>query len=121
MRVIRTHKSHEGDRQPILYAMGNAGVGGAEQNYRISYSAMTGTGAAYEVEAALDFVSLDHEGVTNEALLAVVIDRLEGFQAGPFNCQENADALVAAQAALQALHGRTLARIARGVESQAKP
>lgn len=29
-------------------------------------------------------------GITNEALIAVVIDRLERFQEGPYKCRENA-------------------------------
>src|SRR5262245_24584755 len=32
-------------------------------------------------------------GVTHEALLAIVADRLRSFQAGPFSCRENALAL----------------------------
>ena len=32
-------------------------------------------------------------GVSLEALLAIVIHRLEGFQSGPFKCKDNDDAL----------------------------
>ena len=55
-------------------------------------------------------------GITQEALLAIVIDRLRSFQTGPFACDDNAEALSHAQAALMCLQRRTLARIARGVE-----
>jgi hypothetical protein len=55
-------------------------------------------------------------GVTHEALLAILIDRLEGFQRGPFACTENATALGSLRDALYHLQGRTRARIARGVE-----
>ena len=55
-------------------------------------------------------------GVTQEALLAIVIDRLRSFQAGPFACDENGEALDYCGYALAALQKRTLARIARGVE-----
>lgn len=54
-------------------------------------------------------------GVTQEALLAVVIDRLEGFQAGPFACEENGVALVKCQEALAVLRSRADARAKRGV------
>lgn len=57
-------------------------------------------------------------GITNEALLAIVIDRLECFQAGPFPSQDNATALQNAREALRALQKRTMARIRRGVEGQ---
>jgi hypothetical protein len=55
-------------------------------------------------------------GITQEALLAVVIDRLRSFQAGPFSCRENAIALTHCEDALMWLQKRTVARIKRGVE-----
>jgi len=55
-------------------------------------------------------------GVTNEALLAIVADRLCGFQAGPYPCEENALALHHVDMALSSLHRRTLARASQGVE-----
>lgn len=55
-------------------------------------------------------------GITQEVLLAIVIDRLRSFQAGPFACQENANALLCCQEALSWLKSRTEARIRRGVE-----
>lgn len=55
-------------------------------------------------------------GVTQEALLAIVIDRLRSFQEGPFRCRENAIALTHIEEALMWLQRRTVARIKRGVE-----
>ncbi len=55
-------------------------------------------------------------GITQEALLAIVIDRLRSFQAGPFSCRENAIALTHIEDALMWLQRRTTARIKRGVE-----
>ena len=55
-------------------------------------------------------------GLTHEALLAILIDRLEHFQAGQYACVENANALEHLRAALEQLNIRTRARIARGVE-----
>lgn len=55
-------------------------------------------------------------GVTNEALLAILIDRLRGFQSGKFACRENAQALSHLERALSWMQKRTLARIKRGVE-----
>ena len=55
-------------------------------------------------------------GITQEALLAIVIDRLRSFQAGPFSCRENAIALTNCEEALMWLQRRTVARIKRGVE-----
>lgn len=55
-------------------------------------------------------------GITQEALLAIVIDRLRSFQDGPFRCRENAIALTHCEEALMWLQQRTVARIKRGVE-----
>ncbi len=55
-------------------------------------------------------------GISQEALLAIVIDRLRSFQAGPFACRENAMALSKCIGALWWLKNRTRDRVARGVE-----
>lgn len=55
-------------------------------------------------------------GITQEALLAILIDRLESFQAGKFTCQDNDDALWHVREALTCLQKRTRERLARGVE-----
>jgi hypothetical protein len=55
-------------------------------------------------------------GITGEALLAIEIDRLRSFQAGPCSCRENAIALTHIETALMWLQARTTARIKRGVE-----
>ena len=54
-------------------------------------------------------------GVFDDDLLAIVQDRLEGFQSGPFVCDENAQALDAVKAARAALGLRVARRIAQGV------
>ena len=55
-------------------------------------------------------------GVTHEALLTIVADRLRSFQAGPYACPENGLALMRVEEAMNLLHQRTRARMARGVE-----
>lgn len=55
-------------------------------------------------------------GLTHEALLAIVIDRLRAFQAGPYACDMNAIALKFCENALECLKSRTKSRLARGVE-----
>lgn len=57
-------------------------------------------------------------GVTNEALLAILAHRLQGFQTGPFPCATNAAALVHIRAALDVLKARSAERLARGIEGQ---
>jgi hypothetical protein len=52
-------------------------------------------------------------GVTNEALLNIVLDRLRCFQTGEYACTENDEALRYAALSLQFLQRRTRMRIAR--------
>ena len=55
-------------------------------------------------------------GISNEALLAIVEDRMKGFQSGQFSCRENALALTHLQESMHWLHHRTRERLQRGVE-----
>lgn len=55
-------------------------------------------------------------GATNEALIAILINRLEGFQDGELACQENAEAIIYLWQALRCLHNRTIKRVVSGVE-----
>lgn len=55
-------------------------------------------------------------GITQEVLLAIVIDRLRSFQAGPFASDYNKQALFHCEVALTLLQKRTIERIRRGVE-----
>lgn len=59
-------------------------------------------------------------GVTHENLVAILIDRFEGFQTGPYACAENAEVLELFQRAQTAMKRRTEARLARGVEGTHK-
>lgn len=55
-------------------------------------------------------------GIQNEDLLSIVIDRLIGFQTGDYACLENEDALNACILACTHLQKRTAKRKARNVE-----
>lgn len=57
-------------------------------------------------------------GVQNEDVIDVVIARLEGFQAGEYACEENAEALMYLRQAKRQLEQRTAARRAQGVEGR---
>lgn len=54
-------------------------------------------------------------GVFDDDLLAIVQDRMEGFQSGPFACDENQGCLDAIKAARAALGIRVARRMAKGV------
>lgn len=55
------------------------------------------------------------QGITEAALIAVLLDRLEGFQAGPYSCRENALTKTKLEEALHWSRHRADARARRGV------
>ena len=55
-------------------------------------------------------------GVANEDLIAIVIDRMRGFQSGDYACRDNDLALTKLEEALMWLRNRTNERETRGVE-----
>lgn len=59
-------------------------------------------------------------GCFQEDLIAIVIDRLQCFQAGDFACRENEKALTKLEEALHWLNHRTNDRQARGVEGKSE-
>jgi hypothetical protein len=120
MRTITDHIV-SGDQavQLKINVIDEPGQGGANHEYAISWAGPTADGPD-------DFIVVKFQngpikefgvnGITQEALLAIGIDRLRSFQAGPFSCRENAIALTHIEEALMWLQRRTVARIKRGVE-----
>jgi hypothetical protein len=47
-----------------------------------------------------------YTGITDETLVAIVIDRLEGFNTGPFRCRENSLAITKLEEAMYWLRRR---------------
>lgn len=75
--------------------------------------------ADFVVEITFQDGSIDDgskaDGLTDEALLAIVADRLGGFQQGSMACRENALALAAVITAMLSLKSRSQKRLDRGV------
>ncbi|KKN29381.1 hypothetical protein LCGC14_0844550 [marine sediment metagenome] len=55
-------------------------------------------------------------GIQDEDLIVIIMDRLKGFQSGKYACEENSEAYVLLGNALAALRKRTDVREQRGVE-----
>ncbi len=71
------------------------------------------------VEERLKFVTAEAPvGWTNEALIAIVLDRLQQFQGSSYKCHENESALEHLYFALRHLHNRTRRRVMQGVEGK---
>ncbi len=129
MRELTGHKVNPVNDKLVVQVLDEPGSGGANHLYHItgfnSGSNVSDPWTARHGQPAEHSTILFHNGpinevgvngLTHEALLAILIDRMEGFQAGPYASTDNQDALDAMRTAHAALQRRTLARMARGVE-----
>lgn len=121
MRELTDHKVNPANDILRILVMDEPGEGGACHEYKIVDP--QGRFDAAIIRFQNGPIGENGEGVngiTHEALLAILADRLRSFQAGPFACNENADALFAVELAQRRLHDRTLSRMQRGVEGTHK-
>lgn len=130
MHELTEHKVNPvNDRLRIVVA-DEPGAGGAHHRYDIRGYDESANPSTPEHDEIIPGVTILFQngtipeagvnGVTHEALLAVVADRLRSFQAGPYSCKENACALTHIEEALHWLHSRTIKRMQRGVEGTHK-
>ena len=135
MQTITDHKVN-GLNEALEITADEPGSGGASHEYEIRL-VVNGNNATPDsgycapsvnvVQARLKFQygpiakPEDFNGLTNEALLAVLIHRMRGFQSGKFACRENAVALTKLEEALMWLQKRTNDRMKRGVEGTLTP
>ena len=124
MRTITDHIV-EGDPAPQLKieVTDEPGAGGACHHYMIT--GFTFSGNDQDIPLGLHIRFQDGpikeagvNGITQEALLAIVIDRLRSFQAGPYPSSFNARALYCCEEALGSLKARTQDRLPRDVEGK---
>ena len=122
MREITTHKVNGCNEALFIHVLDKPGSGGACHKYLIGgFIHRNDAGTDDETCLTVRFqngpiAEVGTNGLTHEALLAILIDRLEGFQSGPFACQANQAALDALGTARHALNCRTRDRLGRGVE-----
>jgi hypothetical protein len=113
LRVLDAHKVNPVNDGIVVGVMDGPGHGGASHEYRITLPDGRNTFINFQngpiKEAGVN-------GLTHEVLLAILVDRLEGFQAGQYACDQNATALGWLRDTLAVLKSRTENRIARGVE-----
>lgn len=114
MRELTSHKTNGVNEALVIEVMDDPGPGGAHHVYDIDIGPGADVLQVKFQKGPLNEAGVN--GVTHEALLAILIDRLECFQAGAYACDENAVALAHLSTALNTLKNRTAKRIARGVE-----
>lgn len=127
MREITSHVVNPVNDKLTITVCDEPGAGGANHAYIIEgYDGISNPSA--ETIPAKPGVGIlfqngpinEHgvNGLTQEVLLAIVADRLQCFQAGPFASTYNAKALDHVLLAQEALLQRTRDRMARGVEGK---
>ncbi len=116
MREIFDHKVGPANTELKVTAMDQPGHGGANHVYTITAvngDPVGGDSISFQ-NGPVGEVGVN--GLTHEALLAIIIDRLRGFQKGPYATKANACALTHCEEGLHWLQQRTLERMRRGVE-----
>lgn len=129
MRKLEGHKVNGCNEAIEIYVVDGPGSGGACHRYDIvgfdtenNPSRFDGDGYAASFSRSIilfqngPIKEAGTNGVTHEALLEILIDRLRCFEAGPYACAENKCALNNLLDAQKALKSRTEKRLARGVE-----
>ena len=131
MRTLDEHKVNPSNDTLTIEVRDEPGHGGANHLYVVSgfdtatnasepYKGLYGEYSKHSTvlfqNGAINEGGVGVNGVTHEALLAIVADRLRSFQAGPYSCKENACALTHIEEALHWLQQRTIKRMRRGVE-----
>lgn len=126
MRTLTDHRVNPANDHLEITVADAPGSGGANHRYVVSGFDPSGNPSAGNAGPAgphLDVLFQNGpigeagvNGVTHEALLAILVDRMRAFQAGPFSCRENALALTKMEEAQQWLQARTRGRMLRGVE-----
>lgn len=124
-RRLTSHEDGFGLNETLrVEALDAPGPGGACHRYRITVAAAPGEGTVVGELTFQRGPRLDPQatpGLTEGAVLAVLIDRLEAFSAGPFPSVESADALRLLRLAQDLLKRRAAERAARGVLGRAEP
>ncbi len=116
-REITEHRTNVFNREHVAVFADPPSNGGASHLYNVQLrTENTGFSAALIKFQQGPVKEVGVNGLSEEALIAIIIDRLRGWQKGPYSCRENACALTHFEEGLMWLHKRTLNREARGVE-----
>lgn len=122
-REITTHMANDMNKLLRIEVLDEPGPGGANHLYGITSMEPRDASKPPAVTLPIRFQNggiqeAGINGVSNEALLAIVEDRLKAFQSGPYSCRENSVALTKLQECMMWLERRTRDRLGRGVEGR---
>lgn len=116
--VVPDQKHHDGfglnDLVTIECDDRDPDAGGASHNYVLKMKGV-GVVGAVQFQHGARTLATSKPGALDAVLLAVVLDRFESFQAGPFASRENAIVITKLEEALMWIGKRTRDRARRGV------
>ncbi len=115
MRTLNGHKVNPANDILEVQVVDEPGQGGANHAYDITGGEAVPTFIRFQ-NGPINADGNGVNGITHEALLEIVADRLRGFQKGPYSCKANACALTHIEEAQHWLQQRTIERMRRGVE-----
>ena len=119
MRTLVDYKVNPANDILTVTVMDEPGQGHACHEYEITGGAAVPTRISFQ-NGLINEEGNGVNGVTHEVLLAIVADRLRGFQEGLYKCKANACALTHIEEAMHWLQQRTIERMRRGVEGTHK-
>jgi hypothetical protein len=118
MREITEHRVNPINDTIRIQVLDEPGAGGASHHYLVA----CGDGSTQEIRFQNGPIAeCGANGTTQEALIAICLDRLRSFQQGQYSCRENALAITKLEEAEHWLFHRTRARMDRRVEGTLVP
>lgn len=115
-RRISSHQTNECNKAIDIEVKDPPGPSGASFEYDILLRKDGLIELCCPIEFHVGPMENGTNGLTHEALLTVLIDRLQCLQTGPFRCEENRKALAAMEEARIHLAARTARRLVEGKE-----
>lgn len=124
------HKNNKFNRECVeVFSTDDVQSDGAHHAYRIEvYDRYSSNSVPVEdkgMKAVSDLpfqngglLEVGANGITDQALLAVVLDRMRGFNDGPFRCRENSIIITKIEEALMWMEKRSNDRSRRNVEGE---
>lgn len=128
VREITSHHINSFNREHLVILADEPSNGGASHIYQLRLCPATMVGEESiinpKIDAPVDTIKFQmgpvqevgFNGLTDEALLAIVLDRLRGFQRGTCGCRENAIVVTKLEESIMWLRARAEDRERRGVE-----
>lgn len=126
-RSLYDHKNNKFNRECISVKTADAPQSdGAHHQYTIDvlFTGDTGNNVDHVIKScALNFQNgglkeVGANGITDQALIAIVLDRIRGFNDGPYRCRENSIIITKLEEAMMWMEKRSNDRSRRNVEGE---